>query len=202
MTLRTIFATAWLGAALAAQTAAADTWHLDPVHSSIGFSVRHMVVSKINGTFDEFEGAIEFDPEHPGRCSVEVTIDARSVNTRNAKRDADIQKEGFLDTARFPTITFRSRRVSRDGDTWKADGDLTIHGVTRPVTLVFRIQGPVRDPWGNDRIGIEVDDLRIDRQQFGLSFNRALETGGLVVGNEVTIHIQAEAVRARPHEAK
>ena len=188
---------AMLALACSVTATPAETFVLDPVHSTIGFSVRHMVISNVEGTFNKFEGAIEYVPDDPSKCSVNVTIDAASVDTRNHKRNADVKSAGILSTSHYPHIVFKSKRVSREGDRWRADGDLTIHGATRPVTLTFVINGPIKDPWGNTRMGIEVDKLTINRQDFGIQFNKTLETGGLVVGKEVAIRIQAEAVVPR-----
>jgi polyisoprenoid-binding protein YceI len=180
----------------AASTAPAVTWTLDPNHTSVQFAVRHMMVSTVRGTFDKVTGTVEEDPADLGKSKVEATIDAASVDTRVAKRDEHLRSTDFLDVARYPTITFRSTRAEKLGDGhWKLFGDLTLHGVTKEVVL--DVEGPtppVKDPMGNLRAGVHATTT-IDRKAFGLVWNRVLEGGGAVVGDDVAVVIDAEATR-------
>jgi len=180
-------------AAAGAATVSAETYVIDPVHSSIGFSVRHMVISNVKGTFDKFEGKIEFDPDHVDACSVEFSIETESLNTKNEERDADVSSGEFLDATNHPKITFKSRKVSRVDNDWRAVGDLTIRGVTKEVELAFALNGPITNPWGQIVIGIEVETLKINRQDFGVSWNKKMDNGGLIVSDDVKIDIQLEA---------
>jgi polyisoprenoid-binding protein YceI len=180
----------------AAPAVPAVTWTLDPNHTSVQFAVRHMMVSTVRGTFDKVTGTVEEDPADLGKSKVEATIDAASVDTRVDKRDQHLRSAEFLDVARYPTIVFRSKRAEKLGDgRWKLVGDLTLHGVTKEVTL--DVEGPtptIKDPMGNLRAGVHATTT-IDRRDFGLVWNRVLEGGGAVVGDEVAIAIDAEATR-------
>lgn len=178
-----------VGAALAA-----DTYKIDPVHSYVGFSVRHMVISDVKGKFTDFEGTIVYDEEDITRSSVEVTIKAASINTGNDRRDEDLRSENFFEVEKYPLITFKSKKIEKRGDDYVMVGDLTMHGVTKEVAFPFKILGKVADPWGNTRIGAEAS-LTLDRRDFGIVYDRALEGGGLVVGNEVKIDLNIEAVK-------
>lgn len=167
---------------------------LDAAHTYVGFSVRHMAVARVRGRFENVEGTIHIDTE-PTRSWVEATIDAASIDTRNPDRDAHLRSADFLDVERFPRIRFRSRQVRHvGGDRWEVDGDLTIRDVTRPVTLEVTYNGALADPWGNIRFGFEASTT-INREDFGLTWNQVLETGGLLIGKEVRIEIEGEAVR-------
>ncbi|MDW8343070.1 MAG: YceI family protein [Verrucomicrobiae bacterium] len=166
---------------------------LDKAHTTIGFSVSHMVVSEVDGRFNEFEGELELDDSlTPTR--VAVTIQAASIDTAVAKRDEHLRNEDFFHVEKYPTIRFVGKRVETEGDRRVLVGDLTILDTTREVRLPYTIAGPIQDPWGNTRIGIRADTT-INRRDFGLTWNRMLEAGGLTVGNEVKITIKAEAIR-------
>lgn len=182
-----------LAAAVAAQPA---VWTIDPGHSDAQFSVRHMVVSNVKGHFDGPSGTVTFDPNDLSTLRVEATLDARTINTRNADRDKDLKGPLFFDTAKFPRITFKSTRVARvSPERTTVTGNLTMHGVTREVAL--DVEGPtaaVTDIWGNTRIGA-VARATIDRRDFGLVYDRLLEGGGAVVGNQVAITIDLELTR-------
>jgi len=171
---------------------AADTYKIDPVHSSVGFSVRHMVISNVKGKFKEFSGTIVLD----GNSIKEATgtIQVKSLDTGVAQRDDDLRSANFFDAEKFPTITFKSKRVQKKGDETVLVGDYTMHGVTKELSLPIRLTGPIKDPWGNTRIGLEAR-TKLNRKDFGMVYNKALETGGLVVGDEVEIEINAEATK-------
>jgi polyisoprenoid-binding protein YceI len=174
----------------------AVTYKIDPAHSAAGFKVRHLMVANVRGEFPGLTGTIVFDPANPTNSSVEVAIDVKSLTTRDDQRDAHLKSPDFLDVEKFPTMRFVSTKVAPDGEgEWKVTGDLTIHGVTKAVTL--DVEGPtpeVKDPWGNTKTGI-VATTKINRKDFGLTWNVALETGGVLVGEEVQIHIEAELAR-------
>lgn len=169
---------------------------IDPAHSTVDFKVRHMMVSNVRGEFSGVSGALTFDAANPGNSKVEATIDAATLNTRESQRDQHLKSADFLDVANFPTITFVSRNfLALSPERWKVAGDLTIHGVTRQVTL--DVEGPTpetKDPWGGIRIGAEAT-TKISRKDFGLMWNVALEAGGVLVGDEVTIHLELELTR-------
>jgi polyisoprenoid-binding protein YceI len=169
------------------------TWKIDAAHSTIGFTARHVMVSKVRGSFTSYTGSITIGPT-PEESSAEITIDAPSVETRDAQRDAHLRSSDFLDVERFPTLHFRSTSVRQTGpSTGTVTGDLTIRGVTRPVELDVEFLGVVTDPWGGRRLGV-VATGEIDREAFGLTWNMALEAGGVVVGRKVKLEIEAEAV--------
>lgn len=170
-------------------------WQLDHAHSSIAFSVRHMMVTKVRGEFTKWTASLDFDAEHPERSTVAVDIDAASIETREPQRDAHLRSADFLDAEHFPTLTFRSTRVERAGDGLAIHGDLTIRGVTKPVVLEAEVSGPVKDAWGGQRTGFSARTA-IDRKDFGLVWNMALEAGGLLVGDRVEIQLEVEAVQA------
>ena len=173
---------------------ATQTWDIDVTHSSIGFSVRHMVISKVRGTFTRWSGAVQLDAGDLARSSVEVKIDAASVDTQVADRDAHLRSADFFDVARHPEITFRSRRVEKAGEGLKVIGDLTMHGVTREVVLDAEFSGTGKDPWGNERAGFSAR-TSLDRRDYGLVWNAALETGGVLVGEKIEIALEVEAVK-------
>jgi polyisoprenoid-binding protein YceI len=180
---------------IAVQTAT-TTWNLDPVHSIAEFKVKHMMISNVKGQFTGISGVLNLDESDLGNSRVEVTIDASSVNTRDAQRDTHLKSPDFFDVEQFPTLSFRSTRVKRVGDGELAiTGDLTIHGVTREV--VFQVEGPTppaRDPWGNTRIGLSAT-TKINRKDYGLTWNATLEAGGILVGEEVTITLDVQFVK-------
>ncbi|MDH3217756.1 MAG: YceI family protein [Candidatus Krumholzibacteria bacterium] len=175
---------------------ATDTFMIDGNHSSIGFSVKHMVISKVKGTFGEFEGMIMYDEANMKNSSVSVTIKTASISTANDDRDGHIKGDEFLDAAKHPEIKFHSTKVMPKGDGFVAVGDLTIRGVTKSVQLPFNFNGVITDPWGNTRMGADAT-LKINRHDFGVSWSEKLDNGGLVVGNEVFIDIQLEAVKKK-----
>ena len=175
----------------ASATIAADAYVFDPAHSSIEFSVKHLVITNVKGSFDRFDGSISADPEKIEESSVNVTIDVASINTKNEKRDEHLRSSDFLDAENHPQITFRSSEIRKTNDGYVAAGTLTIRGVAKEVELPFALHGPITSPWGETVAGIEIA-YEIDRQEFGVSWNQTLDTGGVVVGNEVRIEINLE----------
>jgi polyisoprenoid-binding protein YceI len=176
---------------------ATTTWNIDPAHSVAEFRVKHMMISNVKGQFTAVNGVLTLDESDLVNSRVEATIDAASINTREAQRDAHLKSADFFDVEKFPTLSFQSTRISRatEGELAVA-GDLSIHGVTRSV--VFIVEGPTapaKDPWGNTRVGLSAT-TRINRKDFGLTWNAALETGGILVGDEVTISLDVEFVKA------
>lgn len=180
-----------------ATQAATTSWNIDPAHTTAEFKVKHMMITNVKGQFSAVTGVVEIDPEEVANSRVEVSIDASSISTRDAQRDAHLKSPDFFDVEKFPTLSFASTRVTRKDDGELAvEGNLTIHGVTRKV--VFEVEGPsqpAKDPWGNVRIGWSAS-TKINRKDFGLNWNAALEAGGLLVGDQVTITLDAQAVKA------
>ena len=184
-----------------APTTAATTWSLDPAHSVAEFKVKHMMISNVKGQFTGIAGVLTLDDSDVSRSQVSAEIDVSTINTREAQRDAHMKSADFFDVEQFPTMSFRSTHVKRAGDDELAvTGYLTIHGVTRHVT--FQVEGPTaagRDPWGNTRIGLSAT-TRINRKEFGLGWNTALETGGILVCEDVTITLDLEFIKAPAQE--
>jgi len=180
------------------------TWQLDPAHSTIEFAVKHMMFTTVRGRFTTFRGTVQFHEQNPNNSRVEVTIDAATVNTGVADRDSHLRTTDFLDVERYPEIVFRSRRVEgahkKEGDRFRVVGDLEIRGNAIPVTLDATFEGIGRDPWGKQRAGFAARS-EIDRRDWGLLWNQALETGGILVGNSVKIEIDAQAI-AQDDEAQ
>ncbi|MBW3663664.1 MAG: YceI family protein [Actinobacteria bacterium] len=171
------------------------TYELDPTHTRIGFVARHAMVTKVRGSFNEFSGSGYFDADDPTRSHVEVTITAASIDTRNADRDAHLRSNDFLDMANHPEIHFVSSSVEQlDDDTYRVVGDLTIKGVTKPVTIDFDHEGNAVDPYGNLRLGFE-GRTTINRKDWGVNWNAALEAGGVLVSEKVTLEFEVSAIR-------
>ena len=175
-------------------SATTGTWAIDPTHTTIGFSVRHAMVSKVRGNFSDFAGSAIIDGANLAASSVEVTIQAGSIDTKNADRDGHLVSADFLDVENFPTLTFTSTNVAVNGADVTITGDLTIHGVTRSVTVEFEYIGTSLDPFGFTRVGFE-GTAKISRKDFSLVWNAALETGGVLVGDEITLVLDVEAVK-------
>jgi polyisoprenoid-binding protein YceI len=173
------------------------TYKIDPAHSSAHFVVRHMMVTNVRGGFRSMNGTVVVDPGNPSASSIEAVIDAASISTLDDQRDAHLRSADFLDVEKFPAIHFQSTRIEPAGDgEWKAAGDLSIHGVTRPVVL--KVEGSTseeKDPWGNIRAGASAT-TRIKRSDFGLTWNAALETGGILVGDELKIELEISMIKA------
>jgi polyisoprenoid-binding protein YceI len=172
------------------------TFALDPAHSGIDFTVRHMVFSRVRGAFPKFTLDLNVDEATNMPTALAASIDAGSIDTNVADRDAHLKSPDFLDVAKYPTIDFISTRINGTPDAFTIDGDLTIHGVTRPVALKASVDGRAKDPWGNDRIGYSAS-ASINRKDFGVAYNQALETGGVLVGETLEITITIEAVNAQ-----
>jgi len=176
-------------------------WSIDGSHSEVGFNVRHLVVSKVRGRFSRFAGEIDLDATDLVRSKVRAKIDATSIDTNDAKRDEHLRSADFFDVATHPEIAFESRRIEAvDRDQYRVVGDLSIRGTTREVVLDVEVGGTVRDPWGNERIAASVK-TSLDRRDFGLVWNVALETGGVLVGEKIAIEIEIEAVRQAAAQA-
>ncbi|MCA1664317.1 MAG: YceI family protein [Myxococcales bacterium] len=171
------------------------TWSFDPTHSSIGFSVRHLMISKVRGHFNQWGGTFDYDEADPRRSKLSVRIEAASIDTRDEKRDAHLRSPDFFDAEKFPELTFESTDIERDGDDFVVAGNLTIHGITRAVQLKVESLGAAKDPWGGYRAGFSAS-TSVNRKEFGLTWNVALEAGGVVVGDKIEIAIEIEAVRA------
>ena len=178
--------------------ASATTWNIDPDHSNIGFKVRHLMVSNVKGSFDKHTGVVDINDKDITKSKVEVTIDTASINTNVQKRDEHLRSADFFDVAKYPTMTFVSKKVAKAGkDKLKVTGDLTLHGITKEVVL--DVEGPTKeskDPYGNIRSGV-VAGTKINRKDFGLVWNAALETGGVAVGEEVTISMEIEMIKGK-----
>jgi polyisoprenoid-binding protein YceI len=173
----------------------AVAYTIDPAHSTAGFKVRHLMVSNVRGEFSGLAGTVVFDSGAPANSRVEARIDATTIHTRDEQRDAHLKSADFLNVEKFPAITFVSTKISGGGGEWKVTGDLTIHGVTRQVAL--DVEGPApeaKDPWGNMKSGATAV-TKISRKDFGMEFNMVLETGGVMVGDEIAITLEVELLR-------
>ncbi len=176
-------------------SALTGSYALDPTHTRIGFVARHAMVTKVRGAFNEFDGTAILDFDDVSRSSASVTIAAASIDTRQAQRDAHLRSNDFLSMDEFPTITFVSTAARRTGDdAFELDGDLTVKGVTRPLTIPFSFEGTALDPFGNTRVGFE-GSVVINRKDFGVSYNAALETGGVLISDKVTLEFEVSAVK-------
>ena len=194
-----------LGAALLAVapvSAEVATWKIDPSHSDFSFRVRHLVISRVAGRFAKFEGTVVGDPKAAASAKVELKIATASIDTTEPKRDAHLRSADFFDAEKHPEITFSSTKITDRGDgAFDVLGNLTMHGVTKPVTLAARNLGSVTDPWGNERVGFEVTG-RINRQVWGLSWSKKLDSGGLVADDFVDLTINLELVKQKPAAPK
>lgn len=170
------------------------TWKLDPAHTTVEFSAKHLMITTVKGRITEVAGTIELDETNPENSSVEVILNAASLDTRTEQRDQHLRSGDFLDVEKYPEIKFRSTRIKGDKESFKLTGDLTIRGITKPITLDVEFEGKTRDPWGGERIGFSANG-KIDRREFGLTWNQTLETGGLLVGNDVKISLEAQAIK-------
>ena len=171
------------------------TYAIDPTHSRIGFVARHAMVTKVRGSFNEFEGSGYFDAENPAASHLALTIQAASIDTRNADRDGHLKSNDFFDMENYPEITFASTAVEQlDPETYRVTGDLTIKGVTKPVTVDFEYTGSATDPFGNHRIGLE-GKTTVNRKDWGVNWNAALEAGGVLVSEKVTLEFEVSAIR-------
>jgi polyisoprenoid-binding protein YceI len=191
MTIKTMMLVAAL--VLSSGAAQASDWVIDSSHSAAQFSVKHMMVSTVRGQFDKVTGTVELDEKDPTKSKIDVVIDAKTINTRDAKRDAHLKAADFFDVEKHPTLTFKSTQIEKAADgKLKATGDLTMRGVTKPVTLMVEpLSAAVKNPWGQTVRGVSATG-KLSRKDWGLTWNKALETGGMVVGDEVTLIIDAE----------
>lgn len=173
------------------------TYTIDPAHSSAQFIIRHMMITNVRGGFSSVKGTVEYDPANPGVTSIDVVIDASTITTLDDQRDAHLKSADFLDVEKYPMITFKSTKVTADADgDVSVRGDLTIHGVTKPVVL--KVEGPTaegKDPWGNIRMGASAT-TKIKRSDFGLTWNAALETGGIMVADDLKLELEVQMIRA------
>lgn len=187
--------TGWmLAAALSAPAFAADVFDVDASHSSIAFSVKHMVVSTVRGNFGEFSGSFEMDPADPATLNATATVSAKSINTNNQKRDDHLRSGDFFDAETYPDITFTTTKVTAQGDGFVLTGNLTMRGVTKEISLPIEVNGPVTDPWGNTRYGFE-GSTTINRKDWGINWAKTLDNGGLVVADQVKIEISIEGIK-------
>ncbi len=184
----------WLPGTTSAELA---HWNVDPEHSTIEFRVAHMVVSKTVGRFMDYSGAVEMDAEAAQFKSIEATIKTASVNTNHEKRDAHLRNADFFDVEKHPTMTYKMKSYKRSGDGYTAIGDLTLHGVTKEIVLTGTFNGVSKDPWGNTRAGFSANG-NVNRKDFGMIWSKMLDGGGLVVGDEVLIHLEIECIKAKP----
>ncbi|WP_431937904.1 YceI family protein [Nocardia grenadensis] len=174
------------------------TYVLDPTHTRVGFVTRHAMVTKVRGAFNEFTGSAYFDGENPANSSGEVTIQVASIDTRNADRDKHLRGLDFLGLDEYPEITFRSTAITPTGpDAFDVTGDLTVKGITRSVTVPFTFEGQATDPFGNVRVGFE-GSATINRKDFGITWNAALETGGVLVADKVVLEFEVSAIKQDP----
>jgi polyisoprenoid-binding protein YceI len=195
MSLTTVQEDTKMTTTLRPTTETTTTWQIDQSHTEAGFSVKHLMIANVRGRFGTVRGTIVLDEADSSRSSVEAEIDVTSIDTREEKRDAHLRSPDFFDVEKFPTMTFRSQRVERlAGDRLRVTGELTIRDVTRVVALDGRIEGRATDPWGGERIGFSATTT-VDRRDFGLKWNQALETGGVLVGNDVKVTLEVEATR-------
>lgn len=177
--------------------AAAATYDIDPAHSSVGFRVRHLMVSRVNGKFDKFSGTFDYDPKDPRKWAAKASIEAASVNTNNDKRDAHLKSADFFDAEKFPALEFVSTGVRGwRGSKGKLAGKLTMHGVTKDVVLDLEANGTAKDPWGGERAGFSAS-VKLNRQDYGVSWNKALEAGGVMVSDEVEVTLEVEGVKKK-----
>jgi polyisoprenoid-binding protein YceI len=177
----------------ATATKAEDVYNIDPMHSEISFSVSHMVINTVRGKFKDFKGQVWLDGKQPTKA--EGTIEAKSVDTGVEKRDAHLRSDDFFAVSKFPEISFKTKSVEKDGNSVTLVGDFTMHGVTKEVKLPVTVKGPIKDPMGSIRIGLQTS-TKLNRSDYGLKYNAVLEAGGLAIGEDVTIEINAEAIKA------
>jgi polyisoprenoid-binding protein YceI len=189
-----------VGATLPAE-AAKKEFAIDKSHTSIGFTVSHMTISKVHGNFADFSGAVVFEEDDVTKSKVKVEIVTASINTADKKRDKHLRNKDFFHADKFPKITFESKKVVKTKDGFEVTGPLSMRGKSKQVMIPFKVLGPVTDPWGNERLGIE-GGLTIDRRNWGISWSKSLDKGGLVVGNDVKISLSVEAIHKTAQVAK
>lgn len=172
----------------------AEEWNIDASHTEIGFTVKHMVVAKVNGKFADFSGEVNFDPENVESAKVKGVVQAKSVDTGNEARDNHLRSSDFFDADNHPEIVFESTKISKSGDGFVATGNLTMRGVTKEIEIPFVVVGPINDPWGGTRVGIE-GSTTINRLDWGVAWDKAIESGGLIVSHEVVLRLNAELIK-------
>ena len=170
------------------------TWTIDTSHSTVHFVARHMVIAKVRGGFKAFSGAVELDEADMTKSTVSVSIDAASIDTAEEKRDAHLKSADFFDVEKFPTLSFKSKSITKSGDGYKVAGELTMHGVTKDVVLDANFEGKGKDPWGGERVAFAAK-TSVNREDFGLKWNQVLEAGGLLVSNKIEIELEVEAIK-------
>lgn len=173
----------------------ATVWKLDPTHSNIEFSAKHLMLTTVRGRFADVEGTVTVKGATPDTAAVDATMKVASIDTRTEQRDQHLRSADFFDVENYPAITFKSTTISGSRERFTLTGNLTIRGITKPVTLDVTYEGTGKDPWGGERMGFSADG-KIDRREFGLTWNQVLEAGGVVVSNEIKIHIDAQLVRS------
>lgn len=194
---RRLFPVLMAGLLAMALPALGAQYDIDPAHSAIGFKIKHLAISNVKGSFADFSGTFTFDAAAPATAAVEAVIQTASISTSNAKRDEHLLGPDFFDAAQFPTITFKSTGLTMSTATnGVLTGTLTMHGVTRDVTLAVEFNGAVTDPWGNDRVGFAATGT-LNRQDFGLTYGTVMEGGGLVIGNDVGFALEIEGTRKK-----
>jgi polyisoprenoid-binding protein YceI len=186
------------GVLAVATPALADEYAVDKSHSEVSFQVGHLGLSKVRGRFKEFDGVIRVDPAKPEAASVEFTVKTASIDTDDPKRDQDLRTgEGLLEVEKYPNMTFKSSKIVAKGkDRYDVTGTLTLHGVSKEITLPVTVVGPIKDPWGNQRVSFETHTT-LNRKDYGISYHKVLDTGGLVVSDEVSVSISLEAVKKK-----
>jgi polyisoprenoid-binding protein YceI len=189
-----ILVTLLFAASAIVRSTAADTFNIDTNHSTIGFSVRHLVINNVHGKFNEFTGTVVVD--NNAIKEAKGTIQVKSIDTGIAKRDAHLRTPDFFDAQQYPTITFVSKRADKQGDETVLVGDFTMRGVTKEIALPVKLNGPITDPWGGTRVGVYAK-TKVNRKDYGISYNQSSKTGTMVVGEEIEIEINAEAVKAK-----
>ncbi len=180
---------------------AAQNWNFDQAHSQVGFTIKHMMFAKVRGSFGEWEGNFSFDPEDPAHSKVSATIQVASIDTSNDQRDDHLRSGDFFDVEEFPVMTFESTRWTKNGSKYSVEGNLTIRDVSKAITLDVEHSGTGTDPWGNTRAAFTASTT-INRKEFGLTWNQALEAGGVLVGEDVNIDIEVQAVEAAAEETE
>lgn len=195
--LTSIAAVGLLGTTVAAQPV---EYEIDPAHSSVEFSVRHLGVSNVKGKFTKFSGTIWYNESDVTQSSATVTVDAASIDTAEPKRDEHLRSADFFDVAKFPDIRFRSMGITSVGDKYVVKGYLTMHGATKEIAIEANLVGKVRDAWGNERLGVE-GRTTLNRQDFGINYNKVLDNGALIIGNDVKVELNIEAIRKKTPES-
>lgn len=196
--MKRLLAVTSMAVAVALNVRAEDVYKIDPAHTTVGFSVAHLVINEVKGRFKDFEGTVTLDDKSANKLTgITGSIQAKSIDTGIEKRDDHLRSADFFAVDKFPTITFTSKRIERRGSKNVVLGTFTMHGVSHDITIPVTVKGPIQDPWGKTRIGLKAN-LTLDRKDYGLTWNKAMEAGGMMVGEEIEIEINAEAVKQAP----